>query len=76
MTEIRWKSKGSYGRILHRTIKRLESKLDRESDHDKMISLARTIGYLASVQREFIKDEIDCILEKRISDLEKRLNAP
>jgi len=75
MVEFRWKSRGSYGRIIHKTIKRLEDKFEKETDHEKMISLARTIGYLASIQRDFIKDEIDCKLEKRITDLERKVNA-
>ncbi|MGI0010384.1 MAG: hypothetical protein ACREAE_03185 [Nitrosopumilaceae archaeon] len=71
MPEFRWKSRGSYGRTLHKTLKRLQDKFEKETDHDKMISLARTIGYLASVQREFIKDEIQSTLEKRVEELEK-----
>jgi len=75
MVEFRWKSRGSYGRTLHKTIKRLEDKFEKETDHEKMISLARTIGYLASIQRDFIKDEIDFTLEKRITDLERKVSA-
>ena len=73
MKGARWRARGSYGRLLHRTIKRLDLKLEKESDHGKLISLAKTIGYLASVQREFIKDEENSFLEKRIEDLENRI---
>mgnify|MGYP001581840716 CR=1 FL=1 len=75
MVEYRWKSRGSYGRTIHKTIKRLEDKFEKEADNEKMISLARTIGYLASVQRDFIKDEIDFTLEKRITELERKVNS-
>lgn len=74
MVEFRWKSRGSYGRTLHKTIKRLEVKLDKETDHEKMITLARTIGYLSGVQRTFINDEIECDLERRITDLERKIH--
>lgn len=72
MTSVRWRSRGSYGRILHKTIKRLEQRLENEEDHDKSISLAKTIGYLVSVQRELIRDEENSSLEKRVEDLEKK----
>ena len=74
MVEFRWKSRGSYGRTLHKTIKRLEDKFDKESDPSNLIALARTIAYLAGVQRTFIKDEIECNFEKRISDLECKMD--
>ena len=73
MTGARWRYRGSYGRLLHRTIKRLEKKFELEQDHLKIISLAKTIGYLASVQRDFIKDEENSLLEKRIEELEKKI---
>ncbi len=73
MTGARWRYRGSYGRLLHRTIKRLEKKFELEQDHLKIISLAKTIGYLASVQREFIKDEENSQFEKRIVELERKV---
>jgi len=73
MTGARWRYRGSYGRLLHRTIKRLEKKFELEQDHLKIISLAKTIGYLASVQRDFIKDEENSQFEKRIEELERKV---
>ena len=75
MTGVRWKKRGSYGRILHKTIKKLEKRFDDELDHDKNISLAKAIGYLASVQREIIKDEENSLLEKRLEAIEKRVGV-
>ncbi len=72
MSGIRWRSRGSHGRLLHRTIKRLEQRFENEKDHDRCISLAKTIGYLVSVQRELIKDEEHSSLEKRVEELEKK----
>ena len=70
MGGVRWKQRGSYGRTLHRTIKKLESRFEDEQDHGKSIALAKAIGYLASVQREIIKDEENYNLEKRVEKLE------
>ena len=72
MNGVRWKVRGSYGRMIHRTVKRLEQKFQKESTHKKQISLAKTIGYLISVQREIIRDEENSNLEKRVQELEKR----
>ena len=71
MSGVRWRSRGSHGRMLHKTIKRLEQRFEREKTHDKSISLAKTIGYLVSVQRELIKDEENSSLERRVEELEK-----
>lgn len=73
MTSVRWKQRGSYGRILHKTIKKLEKRFDDELDHDKNISLAKAIGYLASVQREIIKDEENSLLGQRLEAIEKKV---
>lgn len=73
MTSVRWKQRGSYGRILHKTIKKLEKRFDDELDHDKSISLAKAIGYLASVQREIIKDEENSLLGQRLEAIEKKV---
>ena len=73
MSGARWTQRGSYGRILHRVIKKLEKQFDDEQDNDKSIALAKAIGYLASVQREIIKDEENSMLEKRVEFLEKKV---
>jgi hypothetical protein len=75
MSGIRWRSRGSYGRMLHKTIKKLQSRFDSELDSDKSLALAKTIGYLVNVQTTLIKDEEGSQLEKRIEELEKRLNT-
>lgn len=75
MSGVRWRSRGSYGRMLHKTIKKLQERFDLEHDHDKNISLAKTMGYLISVQRELLKDEENSSLEKRLEELEKKVNA-
>lgn len=72
MSGSRWKTRGSYGRTLHKTIRRLQHRFDNETNHDRSIALAKTMGYLVSVQREMIKDEENSSLEKRIEELEKR----
>jgi len=69
----RWRYRGTYGRLLHRTIKKLENRFEIEDEHEKIISLAKTIGYLSSVQREFIKDEENSQFEKRIEELERKV---
>lgn len=71
MSGVRWRSRGSYGRMLHKTIKKLQLKFEAEEGHDKSIALAKAMGYLVSVQREMIKDEENSFLEKRIEELEK-----
>ena len=73
MNGVRWKQRGSYGRILHKTIKKLHNRFENEEDHNKSIALAKAIGYLASVQREIIKDEENSLLEKRLEVIEKRV---
>ncbi len=73
MSGVRWKQRGSYGRMLHKTVKKLQTRFEKEQDHDKSIGLAKAIGYLASVQREMIKDEENSLLEKRLELLEKRV---
>ena len=72
MSGIRWRSRGSYGRMLHKTIKKLHLKFEAEEDHDKSIALAKTMGYLVSVQREMIKDQENSSLEIRVQELERR----
>jgi hypothetical protein len=72
MSGSRWKIRGSYGRTLHKTIRRLQHKFDNEPDHDRGIALARTIGYLVSVQASLIKDDENSLLEKRVAELERR----
>ena len=72
MIGSRWRSRGSYGRMMHKTIKRLQQRFDNEQDHDRSITLAKTMGYLVSVQREMIKDEENSSLEKRVEELESR----
>lgn len=72
MTGVRWKSRGSYGRMLHKTIKRLQLRFEDEKEHEKITSLAKTIGYLVSVQRELIKDETTGFLEQRLEELERK----
>ena len=73
MSGVRWKQRGSYGRVLHRTIKKLEKRFENEDTHDKSIALAKALGYLASVQREIIKDEENSRLEQRLETLEKKV---
>jgi hypothetical protein len=73
LSGVRWKTRGTYGRILHRTIKKLERRFQNEKAIENSIALAKTIGYLASVQREMIKDESMSILEQRIEVLEKKV---
>lgn len=75
MSGVRWRNRGSYGRMLHKTIKKLQERFDSEQDHDKSISLAKTMGYLVSVQRELLKDEENSSLEKRIEELEKKVKV-
>lgn len=75
MSGIRWRSRGSYGRMLHKTIKKLQSRFDSELDSDKSLALAKTIGYLVNVQTTLIKDEEGSQLEKRVEELEKGLTA-
>lgn len=70
---VRWKSRGSYGRMLHRIIKRLSDEFDREQDMEICISYARNIGYLVSVARELIKDEQVEDIERRLDKLEKEM---
>ena len=75
MSGVRWRSRGSHGRMLHKTIKILQQRFETEKGHDKSISLAKTIGYLVSVQRELIKDEENSSLEKRVETLEKKMGV-
>lgn len=73
MTVPRWRSRGSYGNMMHKTIKKLQQRFDGESDLGKSVALAKTIGYLVSVQASLIKDEENSFLEGRVEDLERRL---
>lgn len=68
---VRWKSRGSYGRILHRIIKKLSDEFDKEQDMEKCISYARTIAYTISVGRELINDEQNEDFDRRLTGLEK-----
>lgn len=68
---VRWKSRGSYGRMLHRIIRKLSGEFDKEQDMEKCVSYARNIGYLVSVARELIKDEQVEDLKRRVAKLEK-----
>lgn len=69
----RWRSRGSYGKMMHKTIKKLQQRFDSESDLGKSVALAKTIGYLVSVQASLIKDEESSFLEERVEELERRL---
>lgn len=73
MSIPRWRSRGSYGKMMHKTIKRLQQRFDSETELDKSVVLAKTIGYLVSVQASLIKDEENSFLEGRVEELEKRL---
>lgn len=75
MSGVRWRSRGSYGRMMHKTIKKLQQRFDNESDHDRSVSLAKTIGYLVSVQTSLIKDEENSFLERRVEELEKKVGG-
>ncbi|NDB32140.1 MAG: hypothetical protein EB150_02150 [Nitrososphaeria archaeon] len=70
---VRWKSRGSYGRILHRIIKKLSDEFDKEQDMEKCIRYARTIAYTISVGRELINDEQAEEIERRLAFIEKEL---
>jgi hypothetical protein len=59
--------------MMHKTIKRLQQRFDSETELDKSVVLAKTIGYLVSVQASLIKDEENSFLEGRVEELEKRL---
>jgi hypothetical protein len=61
--------------MMHKTIKKLQVRFEVETDHDRSVVLAKTIGYLVSVQTSLIKDEEGSFLEKRVEELEKRLNV-
>lgn len=58
---------------MHKTIKKLQQRFDSESDLGKSVALAKTIGYLVSVQASLIKDEESSFLEERVEELERRL---
>ncbi|WP_162858672.1 hypothetical protein [Candidatus Nitrosotenuis aquarius] len=73
MSPPRWRSRGSYGKMMHKTIKNLQQRFDGESDLGKSVALAKTIGYLVSVQASLIKDEENSFLEGRVEELEMRL---
>ena len=73
MNTPRWRSRGSYGKMMHKTVKRLQQQFDGEPDLGKSVALAKTIGYLVSVQASLIKDEENSFLEGRVEELERRL---
>lgn len=75
MTESRWLSLGSYGKLNHKMIKKLEKSLDKETDHKKIIDIAKAISYITSTQVSLIKTHNDLSIQKRLDELEKRMNG-
>ncbi len=70
-----WKNRGTYGRILKKIIQRQVKRFDSQEDQDKAISLAHNIGYLTNILNTIIKDEDNFQLEKRIEELENKVNT-
>jgi len=70
-----WKNRGTYGRILKKVIQRQVKRFESQRNEDKAISLAHNIGYLTNILNTIIKDEENSQLEKRIEELEKKVNA-
>jgi len=70
-----WKNRGTYGRILKKVIQRQVKRFESQKNEDKAISLAHNIGYLTNILNTIIKDEENSQLEKRIEELEKKVNA-
>ena len=50
------------------------SKYELERDRIKATKISQNIGYLVQVQSGLIKDEDTSVLEKRIEELEKKVN--
>jgi len=69
-----WKNRGTYGRILKKLIQRQVKRFESQRNEDKAISLAHNIGYLTNILNTIIKDEENSQLEKRIEELEKKVN--
>ncbi len=70
-----WKNRGTYGRILKKVIQRQVNRFESQTNEDKAISLAHNIGYLTNILNTIIKDEENFQLEKRIEELEKKVNT-
>ena len=70
-----WKNRGTYGRILKKVIQRQVKRFESQEDQDKAISLAHNIGYLTNILNTIIKDEENSQLEKRIEELEHKVNT-
>ena len=69
-----WKNRGTYGRILKNVIQKQVERFELQEDQDKAISLAHNIGYLTNILNTIIKDEDNFQLEKRVEELEKKVN--
>jgi hypothetical protein len=70
-----WNERGTYGNIIKSLIKTQVSKYELERDRIKATKISQNIGYLVQVQSGLIKDEDTSILEKRIEELEKKVNT-
>jgi len=70
-----WKNRGTYGRILKKVIQKQVKRFESQRNEDKAINLAHSIGYLTNILNTIIKDEENSQLEKRIEELEKKVNA-
>jgi len=70
-----WKNRGTYGRILKKVIQRQVKRFESQRNEDKAINLAHNIGYLTNILNTIIKDEENFQLEKRIEELEKKVNT-
>ena len=68
-----WKNRGSYGRILKKIIQRQLRRFEAQDDEEKATKIAHNIGYLTNILSTIIKDEENSQLEKRVEELEKKL---
>lgn len=68
-----WNERGTYGNIIKNLIKTQVSKYELERDRIDATKISQNIGYLIQVQSGLIKDEETSLLEKRIDELEKKV---
>lgn len=67
MVKKAWSDNKFEGIALRRIFKKLAKKIDAETDLDKMLNIARTMGYIALAKHQLAKSD----LEERVSKLEE-----
>ena len=70
-----WKERGTYGNILKNLIKKQLSKYEKERNKITATKISQNVGYLIQVQNSLIKDHEISELEKKVEELEKKVNT-